>query len=56
MEGLKQINLSVVTINTAAVELYKKLGFQPYGIEKNAIEYIGQGYDEEYMTYYLSEN
>ncbi|MFD1177998.1 GNAT family N-acetyltransferase [Paenibacillus puldeungensis] len=54
MEGLKQINLSVVTINTAAVELYKKLGFRPYGIEKNAIEYNGQGYDEEYMTYYLS--
>ncbi|WP_019636522.1 GNAT family N-acetyltransferase [Paenibacillus fonticola] len=55
LEGLKQINLSVVTINQAAAGLYKKLGFQIYGVEKNALEYNDQGYDEEYMTYYLNK-
>ncbi|GIP58481.1 GNAT family N-acetyltransferase [Paenibacillus woosongensis] len=49
----KQINLSVVTANKVAVGLYKILGFERYGTEKNALEYIGRGYDEEYMTYYL---
>ncbi|MDY7990853.1 GNAT family N-acetyltransferase [Paenibacillus sp. S33] len=52
VEGLKQINLSVVTTNQAAVELYRKLGFETYGIEKNALEYHGQGYDEEFMAYF----
>nr|WP_211344419.1 hypothetical protein [Paenibacillus lentus] len=53
IEGLKQINLSVVTINKVAVALYKILGFETYGTEKNALEYNGRGYGEEYMTYYL---
>ncbi|GGN91445.1 GNAT family N-acetyltransferase [Saccharibacillus kuerlensis] len=52
LEGLKQINLCVVTTNQAAVDLYKKLGFKTYGIEKNALEYKGQGYDEELMAYF----
>ncbi len=52
VEGLKQINLSVVATNQAAVELYSKWGFTTYGIEKNALEYQGQGYDEELMAYF----
>ncbi|WP_420540070.1 GNAT family N-acetyltransferase [Paenibacillus polymyxa] len=52
VEGLKQINLSVVAANQAAVELYRKLEFKTYGIEKNALEYQGQGYDEELMVYF----
>lgn len=52
MEGLKQINLSVVTTNQAAVKLYRKLGFETYGIEKNALEYHGQEYNEELMAYF----
>lgn len=55
IEGLKQINLSVITINKSAVGLYKKLGFETYGFEKNALEYNGRGYDEEFMTYILSK-
>lgn len=49
MQGLKQINLSVVTTNQAALKLYKKLGFETYGVEKNALEYQGQGYDNELL-------
>ncbi len=53
MEGLKQINLCVVTSNNAAVELYKKFGFQSYGVEKNALVYNEQGYDEELMVNFI---
>lgn len=52
VEELKQINLSVITVNRSAVELYKKLGFESYGVEKNALEYMGEAYDEEHMTYF----
>jgi RimJ/RimL family protein N-acetyltransferase len=50
LEGLKQINLAVVSSNLAAIALYKKLGFETYGLERNAIVVNGRGYDEEFMT------
>ncbi|HWJ78891.1 MAG TPA: GNAT family N-acetyltransferase [Niallia sp.] len=53
IEGLKQINLTVVSTNNVAVKLYKGLGFETYGIEKNALIYNGKGYDEELMVYFL---
>ncbi|MEK8127641.1 GNAT family N-acetyltransferase [Paenibacillus filicis] len=53
LEGLQQINLWVVTTNRSAVELYAKLGFETYGIEKNALVHQGQGYDEALMCYDL---
>jgi len=53
IEGLKQINLSVVSTNSVAVKLYKGLGFETYGIEKNALIYNGQGYDEKLMVYFF---
>jgi len=52
IEGLMQIYLGVIQSNKVAVRLYKKLGFEAYGIEKNAIRYKDQGYDEELMTYF----
>ncbi|MGO4275177.1 GNAT family N-acetyltransferase, partial [Paenibacillus sp. TAF58] len=51
LERLKQVSLSVVTTNGAAADLYRKLGFETYGVERNALEYEGQGYDEEMMVY-----
>jgi ribosomal protein S18 acetylase RimI-like enzyme len=50
--NLKQINLSVVTTNYAAFELYKQLGFEAFGMEENALVYKDQGYDEHLMAYY----
>lgn len=55
LEGLKQVTLSVVTTNGAAIDLYRKLGFETYGVERNALEYEGQGYDEEMMVYMYKE-
>ena len=47
--SLEQILLAVATVQIAARQLYRNLGFQTYGIEPNALK-IGDAYtDEEYM-------
>lgn len=56
LEGLQQINLVVVTTNSAAIKLYKKLGFRTFGTEKNAFLFEGQGYDKDYMVYYIPQH
>ncbi|MBT2284810.1 GNAT family N-acetyltransferase [Paenibacillus polymyxa] len=55
LEGIKQINLSVVTTNKSARRLYERYGFEVYGIERNALEVYGQGYDEAHMNYFYTE-
>ncbi|MDT9719386.1 GNAT family N-acetyltransferase [Paenibacillus sp. ClWae2A] len=56
LEGIKQINLSVVTTNESARRLYERYGFEVYGIERNALEVYGQGYDEAHMNYFYMEH
>jgi ribosomal protein S18 acetylase RimI-like enzyme len=34
MPGLKQINLCVNTSNTPAIEMYRRAGFEPFGVER----------------------
>ncbi|WP_440117947.1 N-acetyltransferase family protein [Paenibacillus sp. QZ-Y1] len=55
LEGIEQINLSVVTTNESARRLYEQYGFETYGIERNALVVQGQGYDEAHMTYFYAE-
>ncbi|WP_458126009.1 N-acetyltransferase family protein [Paenibacillus sp. Z3-2] len=56
LEDMKQINLSVVTTNESARRLYERYGFEVYGIERNALEVHGQGYDEAHMNYFYTEH
>ncbi|RJX37625.1 GNAT family N-acetyltransferase [Paenibacillus pinisoli] len=53
MDGLEQIQLTVVTMNTGARNLYESLGFRNYGLERNALIVNGVRYDEEWMAYDL---
>lgn len=53
IDGLEQINLSVVTGNQGAKKLYESLGFLVYGIEKRALKHQGIYDDEELMTLWL---
>jgi len=53
-EGLEQINLSVISNNDPARKLYESLGFQLYGVERNALKSNGQYYDEEFMVLKLN--
>ena len=48
-DGLRQIYLEVVAGNVAAVELYKRLGFVPYGLQPDALCIDGVFQDDMLM-------
>jgi ribosomal protein S18 acetylase RimI-like enzyme len=48
--GTGQVNLGVNTRNTAAVALYKKLGFIQYGLERDFLLVNGELHDEYQMV------
>ena len=49
-DGLEQLNLAVVSENAAAKKLYKSLGFEGYGMERNALKFNGRYFDEDLMV------
>jgi ribosomal protein S18 acetylase RimI-like enzyme len=51
--SLRRIHLTVVTIQDAAIQLYKSLGFCIYGTEHEAFSNQGQFYDEHLMELIL---
>jgi RimJ/RimL family protein N-acetyltransferase len=48
--GLEQINLTVVSDNKPAKKLYESVGFEVYGVEKNALKFNGTYSDEDLMV------
>ena len=53
LEGIEQLNLTVVSTNASAKKLYASLGFEVFGTEKRALK-VGQQYvDEDYMVLFL---
>lgn len=50
MEGLEQINLTVVSDNERAKKLYRAAGFKTYGVERKALKFTGKYYDEDLMV------
>jgi len=53
IDGVEQINLTVVSSNEPAKRLYYSVGFQTYGIERRALKYNGQYFDEDWMVLHL---
>jgi len=49
-DGLEQINLTVVSENESAKKLYNSLGFEVYGVERNALKYNAQYFNEDLMV------
>ncbi|MGN4125083.1 GNAT family N-acetyltransferase [Lysinibacillus sphaericus] len=47
---MEQINLTVVSENSSAKKLYKSLGFKVYGVERNALKFNGQYFNENLMV------
>ena len=48
--GYEQAELEVISANTSAIELYKKLGFEKYGSFPNNMKYADGTYaDAEWM-------
>ncbi len=54
-EGINQVNLSTNTKNTKAIKLYKAMGFQEFGVEKQCSLINGQFYDEMYMVKFRNQ-
>lgn len=52
-DGLEQINLTVVSENGSAKKLYKSVGFEVYGVERNALKFNEQYFDEDLMVLYI---
>jgi ribosomal protein S18 acetylase RimI-like enzyme len=48
LEGLEEVRLDVVTTNTAAVALYRSLGFEVYGTDPCTLK-DGERYWDEYL-------
>jgi RimJ/RimL family protein N-acetyltransferase len=54
IEGIEQIQLSVTTAQGAAAKLYRSLGFEAYGCERQALK-IGDRYiDEDNMVLFIA--
>ena len=47
---VEELQLTVVATNTAAIRLYTRAGFKPYGLEQRALKVGEQYYDELLMT------
>ena len=47
---VEEVRLSVTTSNAAAVRLYARLGFRPYGVEPRALKIGGEYHDELLMA------
>jgi RimJ/RimL family protein N-acetyltransferase len=47
--GFEQLELEVVTCNERAIALYKKMGFEIYGMREKSFKYRDGGYDAEYL-------
>lgn len=48
--AVEEVQLTVVTSNTAAVRLYTRAGFSQYGLERRALKIGTQYYDEALMA------
>jgi ribosomal protein S18 acetylase RimI-like enzyme len=53
IEEIEQLYLAVSSGNTAALKLYKNLGFEKYGIDVRAMKIGGRYVDEELMVKFL---
>ncbi|MFD1738874.1 GNAT family N-acetyltransferase [Bacillus salitolerans] len=52
-DGLEQVNLTVVSDNQPAKKLYKSVGFEVYGVERKALKFNKQYFDEDLMVLFL---
>jgi ribosomal protein S18 acetylase RimI-like enzyme len=53
--GVRQVNLSVTSMNEAAVTLYESCGFERFGLERDAFLIDGVFYDAAYMVVRVGE-
>jgi ribosomal protein S18 acetylase RimI-like enzyme len=55
LEGVEQLQLGVMAGNDAAINLYQKLGFKTYGIQKNYFKVGNRYMDQQFMQLFKSD-
>lgn len=53
--GIQQINITVTAANERARQLYRSMGFEPWGLERRALWIDGSFYDDEHMVLFVSK-
>lgn len=53
IKGVEQLHLAVVSTNTPAQKLYTSLGFETYGVDKQALKVGHLYFDEKLMVLFL---
>jgi len=53
IEDIEQIRLAVATNQEAAVHLYRSLGFESFGCERQALKIGGRYVDEEHVVLFV---
>jgi len=55
LDGIEQVQLSVIANNQTAIKLYKKLGFKPFGVQPGYFK-VGDTYlDQQFMQLFKSD-
>jgi ribosomal protein S18 acetylase RimI-like enzyme len=55
LEGIEQVQLSVIASNRTAITIYEKLGFQSFGVQKNYFK-VGESYlDQQFMQLFKGD-
>lgn len=55
LDNMEQINLTVVTNNLNAKNIYSKFGFETFSSEKHAFKWKGKYFDEDAMVLFLNK-
>jgi ribosomal protein S18 acetylase RimI-like enzyme len=60
LEGVEQVQLSVVAHNRAAIRLYERIGFRAFGVQPNYFKVGVHYFDQQFMQLmkgdFLTEN
>lgn len=55
IEGIEQIEIDVISSNKHAAKLYKKIGFEAYGVQKNFMKVNNSYYDHIMMMLFKNQ-
>jgi len=53
---IQQINITVTAANERARQLYRSMGFEPWGLERRALWIDGSFYDDEHMVLFVAKS
>jgi len=56
LEGIEQVQLSVITSNTRAIKLYEKLGFKTFGVQPRYFKVENDYLDQQFMQLFKSDD